>query len=533
MVRQRDLIRAQLTCDKKRALCDDIDCNICFNKSFASSIPKTIKFVDKNIEPIQIQKYSQKKYLFHCTVCKHEFYKKIKSITKGEHCIYCTAKPIKICGEEDCKFCYEKSFASHEKASCWDYKKNKVNPLEVYKKSTDKYCLKCDKCNHSFDTTPKRICDGHFCPYCANLKMCGKSECIGCLSKSFIFHPMAENWNFAKNEVSPCEVFRSSDSKKYYFNCKKCNHELYLQLASLDENTSNCEYCSGKKLCKVKKCIHCYNKSFASNSFAKYWSPKNKESPREVTNKTSKKYLFDCRECKHEIEIPPSRIQENKLNCIYCASLKMCNNKDCNFCFNKSFATHEKSKYWSDKNKVKPRDVFKCTDYKYIFNCNFCKGEFSSSLSSITRGSWCNLCVNKTEKMLNDWLIDKYGEENIKKQFVMFNKKNKYFFDFYLPNFNLIIELDGLQHFKQVGKWKSPEHSLENDINKINLSIENNLSMVRILQEDVYYNRNDWETKLSNCIKKYDIPTCIFIDNDNIYEKHITSVNDNVNIVSL
>ena len=136
-----------------------------------------------------------------------------------------------------------------------------------------------------------------------------------------------------------------------------------------------------------------------------------------------------------------------------------------------------------------------------------------------------------SEKKLLDWLFTKYGKDNIDSQFVMFNKEKKYLFDFYLPNLNLLIELDGLQHFKQVSKWKSPEHALENDTNKINLSIENNLSIIRVLQEDVYYNRNNWEDKLSTCIKRYDIPTCIFIDNTYIYKTHIESVINKINTI--
>ena len=53
----------------------------------------------------------------------------------------------------------------------------------------------------------------------------------------------------------------------------------------------------------------------------------------------------------------------------------MCYEDDCNYCFDKSFASHVKSKYWSDKNKVKPREVFKSTDSKYFFDCNFCNEE--------------------------------------------------------------------------------------------------------------------------------------------------------------
>ena len=37
--------------------------------------------------------------------------------------------------------------------------------------------------------------------------------------------------------------------------------------------------------------------------------------------------------------------------------------------FEKSFASHEKSKYWSDKNELKPYQVSKNSHKKYLFNC--------------------------------------------------------------------------------------------------------------------------------------------------------------------
>ena len=70
-----------------------------------------------------------------------------------------------------------------------------------------------------------------------------------------------------------------------------------------------------------------------------------------------------------------------------------------------------KAKYWSSKNKVTPRDVFKSTQFKYYFICDKCKSEFLMSLSNISRGNqWCPSCVNKTEKILHNWLFEKYGE---------------------------------------------------------------------------------------------------------------------------
>ncbi len=40
-----------------------------------------------------------------------------------------------------------------------------------------------------------------------------------------------------------------------------------------------------------------------------------------------------------------------------------------NLPFERSFASHIKSQYWSDKNEIKPRDVCKSSNKKYLFDC--------------------------------------------------------------------------------------------------------------------------------------------------------------------
>ena len=67
--------------------------------------------------------------------------------------------------------------------------------------------------------------------------------------------------------------------------------------------------------------------------------------------------------------------------------------------FEKSFASNEKSKYWSNKNKLKPNDVSKSSNKKYLFNCNLCNHEFESSLNDIVSGSWCSYCDNHSKKL--------------------------------------------------------------------------------------------------------------------------------------
>ena len=89
-----------------------------------------------------------------------------------------------------------------------------------------------------------------------------------------------------------------------------------------------------------------FGKSFASHEKSAFWSSKNEKKPEEVYKSSSKKYWFLCNECKHQFEGSLSDINTGCW-CPYCSNKKLCENIECKICFNKSFACHEKSKYWS------------------------------------------------------------------------------------------------------------------------------------------------------------------------------------------
>lgn len=87
-----------------------------------------------------------------------------------------------------------------------------------------------------------------------------------------------------------------------------------------------------------------------------------------------------------------------------------------------------------------------------------------------------------------------------------------------IVEYNLIIELDGNQHFNQVSNWKSCEEVQNNDVYKMKKACENNYSMIRILQMDVYLNKHDWENRLKKSIVKYKKPNIIYICDNNEYD---------------
>ena len=139
-----------------------------------------------------------------------------------------------------------------------------------------------------------------------------------------------------------------------------------------------------------------FEKSFASHPKAKYWSEKNGDvKPRNVTKFNNIKRWFKCGECEHEFQSSLCNISNGKW-CPFCSNKSICRYDSCRHCFNNSFASSDKAKYWSEKNgDVKPRDVFKSSHTKYWFKCGECEHEFQSGLCSISKGHWCSFCSNQ------------------------------------------------------------------------------------------------------------------------------------------
>lgn len=328
----------------------------------------------------------------------------------------------------------------------------------------------------------------------------------------FSTHEKSKFWS-PKNNIS-LENISIKSSKKYWFDCNTCDHSFYKKITHILTN-SWCPYCSNQKLCEDENCETCFNKSFASHEKSIYWSNKNKENPREIFKSSGKKFILNCEKCLHEYIIRIADINFN--NCSFCSEppKKLCEDNDCINCFNKSFASDDKCKNWSIRNKLLPRQVFKYAQTKYFFKCNK-NHEFESTLAHISNGRWCPYCKNKTELKLYEWLKLKYPEYLIKKEIIFNWCKNKRY-DFLLEDIKTIIELDGPQHFKQISNWQSVEKTQINDNFKNKVALKNGYRMIRICQETVLYNKDNWEQQIIDCIENKkdinfigDIYNCVF-----------------------
>jgi very-short-patch-repair endonuclease len=120
-------------------------------------------------------------------------------------------------------------------------------------------------------------------------------------------------------------------------------------------------------------------------------------------------------------------------------------------------------------------------------------------------GTGCPICnESKGEKTIYNYLKQEYNYDVVPQHTYKdcTNKdKNKktcreYEFDFYLPQFNIIIEFDGIQHFKRINRFHKTEEEfqerVEDDLYKVNYCKNNNIKLIRIS-----YNEKDIISQLN------------------------------------
>jgi very-short-patch-repair endonuclease len=79
----------------------------------------------------------------------------------------------------------------------------------------------------------------------------------------------------------------------------------------------------------------------------------------------------------------------------------------------------------------------------------------------------------------------------------------------------IIIELDGAQHFKQVSNWQDPLKTQQIDIFKTKQANANGYSVIRLLQQDVWLNKNNCINRLIDAINQ-------LIQSKKVENKYIT-----------
>jgi Probable Zinc-ribbon domain len=427
-------------------------------------------------------------------------------------------------------------FDSSHRSEQWIFgpKNDNLEPKDVAIQSSKLRWFNCGICPHEIQITPAQIHQGRWCKYCAHKELCKNLECEMCLENSFRSSSESKFWSKI-NPMDPRFVFKSSH-KEYLFNCP-CGHQFK---ASPHDITSGhwCPYCCEppKLLCKDLKCTSCWAKSISSSPRAPQWLKTNLLTTREVFLNTVALYGWKCdnEDCEHEFQASPANITSKNSWCPYCSNPPklLCEDFNCEPCFDKSFWSSKRVRNWMKCNPH-PRYVFLNCHDEFSFKCD--EGhEFQMSCAKVTTGRWCPLCYNKGEAIVHAFLLKHFKkvQHQFRPVWAVNAKGNRSKFDSTVHTDKIIWETDGPQHFGQLRNWGSASENQTKDALKMKQANENGYSVVRVMWEDVFYDKNDWDVKILVEVRETIILSGkvqnVFICLNNEYENHKYLVYENV-----
>lgn len=340
----------------------------------------------------------------------------------------------------------------------WDYQLNNKKPNELSYGSGERVYFKCTNPLHksynvricSITNTNKLIC--HAC----------NSFAQWCVDNKHL--DWLELWDNEKNDKTPWEVGKNS-TNKYYFKCPRGIHDS--ELKRIQDFVTK----------KVKLfCVSC--KSIGQYIVDKYgedylnfvWSDKNKLSPFKIMAMGEKLCWFRCNNDLHPDYSMMAKSYVNGQNCGICAGRKVLKG------FNDIATTHPHLiKYFKEKEDAQKyshgsREFvnIKCPD------CGYEKKILVSKLT--TRGFSCPRCGDG-HSYPNKFMYSFLSQLNINyiAEYSPAWANNKRY-DIFCPEYNLIIENHGLQHYKHTSFPRTLEEEQANDRLKKILAINNGIA---------------------------------------------------------
>ena len=360
------------------------------------------------------------------------------------------------------------------------------------KKSKCHIRIKCPYCGEEYDITLGHFDRGDNCLSCCN----SYEESFAYYIQMELKEPLNKYWDWEKNNqlgINPYCI-KTQSNKKVYIKCDKVDyHESYLIMISNFYNGRRCPYCNGKKVHPKDSFGQWLIDTYGNDAIEKYWSSKNKINPFNITPQSGKKVWLLCQEYEYHNDNGGYEIRladfYNGNKCPYCASKKV-HSKD-------SFGVlcPEKAKYWSKNNKKLPYEVTPYSNIKYKFICENCGSEFERSLAILNQtdtGVFCRECNSSQLEIKTKDILVKYNVKyNIQVEYngLIGLGNGNLSYDFYLPDYNLLIECQGEQHKRFVKGFhetkKDFEKQLEHDKRKREYAKEHNINLLEIWYYDI------------------------------------------------
>ncbi|AYV77267.1 MAG: hypothetical protein Barrevirus25_10, partial [Barrevirus sp.] len=331
------------------------------------------------------------------------------------------------------------------------------------------------------------------CPFCSGRQVCYHNS-LACLKPDLI-----EQWDYDKNEGIDPRTLSVSSNKMVAWTCPNtcsddCKHEWSTRIKARTGLTTltGCPYCAKSGLV----CCHRKSLKYLYPELMKQWHKKKNKGidPSKLKQSSNISVHWLCTEavcgCPHEWECQIS--QRTSINdptgCPGCCPTPKL------LCIHTSLQhTHpELAKEWNmEKNgELTSSQVSHGSAIKVWWSCkDNCEHQWKAEINGRARTnlpSGCPFCKNKTEGELFIWLKEQFPNYTIvpqqKYSWCRGLKKRHYPFDFYIVELNLLIELDGPQHFKNISNWAPFTETRQRDIYKMDLVLKHKIRIIRITQ---------------------------------------------------
>lgn len=202
-----------------------------------------------------------------------------------------------------------------------------------------------------------------------------------------------------------------------------------------------------------------------------------------------------CKECNEEFDIRYDYFKNEISICPYCNPyLRIPKDKEESLAY---LFPHVANMIVEDEEKnsitfEKCFYIFPHSNMKFKFKCEKCGciSDLRSLNQIIQHGYSCPYCSD------NKSIPNKFMVELLKmigldfKSEKTFNWSNGKQYDFYIPSLNMIIEMNGIQHYKETPRGRSLKEEQENDKYKKELALTNNIDKYIVI--DCRYSEFKW-----------------------------------------
>lgn len=348
-----------------------------------------------------------------------------------------------------------------------------IKPLEKYKGARTKILVQCLIDGYQWMSTPTNLLRGKGCPECKRLK-----HSTFKISSQKDFRNLLDTSNRKNNTFwDTHDTYVDSNTKLHFF-CKKDDFQIYCTFGNLLSGNYVC------KECKRKEYENKLKQHIIENELPIILDGDYKGSDKPIA--------CICKMCGRKYYTLPNRIISNNVICRKCAYIQMGINSRVSFDI-----------FINKLSKNNP-DITYLSGYEgmesYVsVRCNKCGYEWSVLASSIANSnSGCPKChLSKGETRISKYLDDNNIKYISQKTFDNLRSIKKLRYDFYIPQYNCLIEYQGIQHEKIVDfSGNGIEYAeiqfkkgLENDEKKRKFALENKIKLLEIW----YYDFNNIE----------------------------------------